>query len=183
MGVALLFLFQAFVNAVQVMAGKDGANAITFWMFGSLTRYTDMGYIYLVAAVVLICGLIFFSNNWKMSALKLGDAKVSSMGIDVNKLRRNTIVVVSVLAAVCVSFTGTIGFVGLVGPHIARMLVGDDQRYLLPLSGLCGACMLVLSSTIIKTMGDFVMPVGVVTAIIGVPFFLYLLLKRKGSIA
>ena len=179
-GVALLFLFQALVNLVQSVVAKEASNAIMFWMFGSLSRYTDYNYIYLLAAVILLVGALFMSNMWKLSALKLGDSKVSSLGVDVNKLRRNMIVGVSLISATCVSFTGTIGFVGLVGPHMARMLVGDDQRYLLPLSALCGAVMLLLSSLLLKVLPYGGIPIGVVTSLVGVPFFLYLLHKQKG---
>lgn len=179
-GVALLFLFQALVNGVQSMGGKDASNAITFWMFGNISRYTDMNYVTVLAIAVFLVGLLFAANAWKLSALKLGDDKAYSLGINASKLRRNTIVGVSALTAIVVSFTGTIGFVGLVGPHVARMLVGDDQRFLLPLSALCGAMFLLGSAVLIKGL-DLSLPIGVVTSIIGVPFFLYLLLGRKGA--
>ncbi len=182
-GVALLFLFQALVNGVQSMGGKDASNAITFWMFGNISRYTDMGYVALLATVVVLVGALFAMNAWRLSALKLGDDKASSLGIEPSKLRRNTIIGVSIVTAITVSFTGTIGFVGLVGPHVARMLVGDDQRFLLPLSALCGAAFLLGASVLMKAL-DLTLPIGVVTSLIGVPFFLYLLLgRRKGVTA
>ena len=177
-GVALLFLFQAMVNGVQSLAGREASNAITFWMFGSLSRYTDMTYVYILAVAVALVGVLFAMNLWRLSALKLGDEKVYSLGIDASKLRRNTIIGVSAVTAVAVSFTGTIGFVGLVGPHMARMLVGDDQRFLLPMSALCGAVFLLASSVLIKGL-SLTMPIGVITSLVGVPFFLYLLLGRK----
>lgn len=182
-GVALLFLFQALVNAVQSLGGKEVANSITFWMFGSLARYPDNpGYVFILLAVVVLVAILFAMNAWKLSALKLGDAKVYSMGVDASRLRRNMIVGISVVTAVAVSFTGTIGFVGLVGPHVARMLVGDDQRFLLPMSALCGAVFLSASAVLIKGL-DISLPVGVVTSLIGVPFFLYLVLTRRRSLA
>lgn len=177
-GVAMLFLFQALVSGVQTLAGRDAANSITFWMFGSVSRYTDMTYVAVLAAAVLLVGILFAANLWKLSALKLGDAKVYSLGIDVSRLRRNTIVGISVVTAVTVSFTGTIGFVGLVGPHIARILVGDDQRFLLPMSALCGAVFLSASSLLLKGI-DASLPIGVITSLVGVPFFLYLILGRR----
>lgn len=182
-GVAMLFLFQALVNAVQSLGGKEVANSITFWMFGNLARYPDeMGYVLVLLIVVVLVAMLFAMNMWKLSALKLGDAKVYSMGVDASRLRRNTIIGISVVTAVAVSFTGTIGFVGLVGPHVARMLVGDDQRFLLPMSALCGAVFLCASSVLIKGL-DLSLPVGVVTSLIGVPFFLYLVLTRRRSLA
>ena len=115
-GVALLFLFQALVSLVQSMASRDAANAITFWMFGSLNRteWTDLG----IMAVVLLAVCIFFAGNlWRLTALRMGDSKAQSLGVNVSKLRRETLIGVSVLTATVVSFTGTIGFIGLVGPH------------------------------------------------------------------
>lgn len=181
-GVAMLFLFQALVNGVQSIAGRDAANTITFWMFGSVSRYTDMTYVAILAVAVALIGVLFAMNLWKLSALKLGDAKVYSLGIDASKLRRNMIIGISVVTAVTVSFTGTIGFVGLVGPHMARILVGDDQRFLLPVSALCGAVFLCGSSLLIKGM-DVSLPIGVVTSLVGVPFFLYLILGKRRAMA
>lgn len=180
-GVALLFLFQALVNGVQSLAGKDASNAITFWMFGNISRYTDMGYVAVLAVAVFLVGILFAMNAWRLSALKLGDDKASSLGVEPSKLRRNTIIGVSIVTAITVSFTGTIGFVGLVGPHVARMLVGDDQRFLLPLSALCGSAFLLGAAVLIKGL-DLSLPIGVVTSLIGVPFFLYLLLGRRRGV-
>jgi len=182
-GVAMLFLFQAMVSLVQSLTNKDAANSIMFWMFGSIGRdssYTDIG---ILGGVLAVCTLFFILNIWKLTSLKLGDAKVSSMGINVRGLRRNVILGVSVLTATAVSFTGTIGFVGLVGPHVARMMVGEDQRFLLPMSALCGAGMVLTASIICKTLPfTSVLPIGVVTSMIGVPFFLYLIIRKRSVI-
>ncbi len=183
MGVAMLFLFQSLVSMIQSLTNKDAATSIMFWMFGSIGRDSNYSDIYLLAGVIVICTIFFTINIWKLTSLKLGDAKVSSMGIDVNHLRRNVIIGVSVLTATAVSFTGTIGFVGLVGPHVARMLVGEDQRFFLPMSALCGAAMVLFASIICKTLPfTSILPIGVVTSIIGVPFFVYLLLRKRSVI-
>jgi len=114
----------------------------------------------------------------------MGDSKVNSMGIDVTKLRRNIIIGISLVTATAVSFTGTIGFVGLVGPHIARMLVSDDQRFLLPMSGLCGAAMVLIASIICKFLENVAsLPIGVVTSLVGVPFFIYLIMRRRAVVS
>ena len=178
-GVALLFLFQALVQLAQSISSQDSATSIMLWTFGSLGRagWTDLG---ILLVVILLVAILFAKNLWRLTALKLGDSKASSLGVDVGKLRRNTLIGVSVLTAVTVSFTGTIGFVGLVGPHIARMLVGDDQRYFLPVSALAGAMMLLAAAVVCK-LSDFTMdlPIGVVTSLVGVPFFIYMILKRR----
>lgn len=178
-GVAMLFLFQALVNMVQSLSSSEVSSSISFWMFGSVGR-TDMTDILLMMVVMLLVCVLFALNAWKLTALKLGDSKASSMCIDVRALRRNTIIAVSVLTAVVVSFTGTIGFIGLVGPHIARRLVGEDQRFLLPASALCGALFL-LAAHLVCNMAEVtsVLPIGVVTSLVGVPFFLYMIYRGR----
>lgn len=182
-GVAMLFLFQSLVSLVQSMSSKDAASSIMFWMFGSIGRNSSYGDVSILAAVIVLCSVFFAFNVWKLTSLKLGDAKVGSMGIKVSRLRRNVILGVSVLTATAVSFTGTIGFVGLVGPHIARMLVGEDQRFFLPMSALCGAA-LVLTASVICKMLPFtsVLPIGVVTSLIGIPFFVYMVIRKRSVI-
>ena len=117
-----------------------------------------------------------------MTALKLGDEKASGLGVNVESLRVKVFAFISIITAVAVSFVGTIGFIGIVGPHIARMLVGEDQRYFLPLSAVCGMAILSLASIVSKMLVPGAMfPIGIVTAIIGVPFFFSLVLTRKRS--
>jgi iron complex transport system permease protein len=119
-------------------------------------------------------------DSWKLTALRLGEDRARSFGINVGRLRFISLLRVSILAATSVAFVGTIGFIGLVGPHIARLLVGEDHRFFLPASMLTGAAVLSLSSVASKTIvPGAVMPVGIVTALIGVPFFVTLILFRR----
>jgi iron complex transport system permease protein len=133
--------------------------------------------------ILLITIPLLAMDFWKLTALRLGDEKAKSLGVDVEKLRLKVLICVSVLTASAVCFAGTIGFVGLVPPHIARMLVGEDQRYFVPLSALLGALFLSLASIggkICCHKGVF--PIGIATSLIGVPFFLSLIImKRSGS--
>ena len=177
-GVALLFLFQALVNTVQSLSSTEVSNSITFWMFGSL--YTGLNQVFAIVVVLVLVLLFFSMNSWRLTALKLGDSKVASMGVNVVGLRRNVIVAVSVLTAIVVSFTGTIGFIGLVGPHIARRLVGEDQRFFLPASALSGALFL-LAAHLVCNLSDLTsaLPIGVVTSLVGVPFFLYMIHRGR----
>ena len=102
------------------------------------------------------------------------------MGVNVNALRLQMLVISSLLAAVAVSFVGVIGFVGLVGPHIARLLIGENQKFFIPMSALCGALLLSAASVLSKTIHPGVVyPVGIITSLIGVPFFFMLALSRK----
>ena len=116
-----------------------------------------------------------------MTALRLGDERARSFGINVPRLRLWSLVRISVLTATSVAFVGTIAFVGLVGPHIARLLVGEDHRFFLPASAICGALVMSLASVASKTLvPGATVPIGLVTALIGVPFFVTLIIGRRG---
>ena len=109
----------------------------------------------------------------------MGEDRARSFGVDVRRLRYGSLLRISLLAATAVAFVGTIGFVGLVGPHMARLLVGEDQRFLLPASALVGALLLSLSSIASKLiLPGVIVPVGIVTALIGVPVFVVLVFRR-----
>jgi iron complex transport system permease protein len=123
---------------------------------------------------------LFARRAWQLTALRLGDDKARSLGINVYRLRLETLLAVSLLAAVPVAFVGTIGFIGLVGPHIARMLIGEDQRFFLPASAITGALMLSVTSVVSKSIvPGIIFPIGVITALVGVPFFFALILTSK----
>jgi iron complex transport system permease protein len=178
-GIALLFLFQALQSLLQYLASPEVLQAIVFWLFGSLLKATwpKTGVVALVLAVSLP---ILLRDAWRLTALRLGEERARGLGIEVAGLRLRAFVVISVLTAAAVSFVGTIGFVGLVAPHLARMLVGEDQRHLLPMSGLCGALLLAAASVASKTLSPgAVFPIGIVTAIFGVPFFLAVILQKR----
>jgi iron complex transport system permease protein len=131
LGIALVFLFTSLLSLLQYIASEEALQQVVFWTLGSLAKATwpKIG----TAAVVLGITIPFFVRQaWALTALRLGDATAQSLGIDIEKLRLRSLISISVLAAVAVAFVGTIGFVGLVGPHVARMLVGEDQRFFLP---------------------------------------------------
>ena len=115
-----------------------------------------------------------------MTALRLGEVKARSLGVDVARLRLRTLLLASLQAAVAVSSVGTVGFVGLVGPHVARMLLGKDQRLFLLGSAVSGALLLSLTSIVSKVLlSGVVFPIGIITALVGVPFFLFLVLGQR----
>ena len=179
LGIALVFTFNALLALVQYLATEQAVAAVVFWTMGSLTKATwpKLG---IVSAAILVMLPIFARRVWQLTALRLGDDKAASFGIDVSRLRFQTLIMVSLLAAFPVAFVGVIGFVGLVGPHIARMLVGEDQRFFLPASVLTGALMLSASSVVSKTLvPGAIFPIGVVTSLVGVPFFISLILRGK----
>ena len=133
----------------------------------------------ITTVVTLVCAVLLYRDAWKLTCLRLGEARARSLGVNINRLRIKTLVLVALMTATAISFVGIIGFVGLVAPHIGRMLIGEDQRFLIPLSALCGAAMLSVSSVISKSIvPGALFPIGIVTAIIGVPFFIWLILGR-----
>jgi iron complex transport system permease protein len=180
-GVSLSFLFNAGVAFLQYVASENALQAIVFWIFGSLQGATWPRLA--VVLVVLLATLPFLvASAWKLTSLRLGDSYARSLGVDVPRLRLQTMVLVSVLTATAVCFAGAIGFIGLVGPHVARMTVGEDQRFFMPLSALNGALLLSAASIVSKTiLPGAILPVGIVTAFIGVPFFAALVLSTRRS--
>ena len=121
-------------------------------------------------------------DSWKLTALRLGEERALSFGINVQRLRLSSLLRISLLAALAVSFVGTIGFIGLIAPHIARRLFGEDHRFYLPGSALVGALILSMASIASKNMvSGIIIPVGIVTSLVGVPFFLSVVLRRQAA--
>ena len=178
-GIALLFSFEALLWLLQFIADSNALQQIVFWTMGSLGRatWTKIG---IVGTVLLLCLLWSAHQAWALTALRAGEDQARSFGIAVERLRLLTLLRVSLLAATALSFVGTIGFVGLVGPHIARMLLGEDHRYYLPGSALAGALMLSLASILSKALvPGVVLPIGIITALVGVPLFMVLVLRQR----
>ncbi|ALN75405.1 iron ABC transporter permease [Aureimonas sp. AU20] len=180
-GIALLFLFQSLLSLIQFLSSPELSQQILFWLFGSLTKATWPTF-WLTTAVTALCGALLLRDSWKLAALRMGETRAASLGVDVRRLRMKTLVIVAVMTATATSFVGVIGFVGLVAPHIARMSVGEDQRFLLPMSMLCGALILSAASVLSKSIvPGALFPVGIVTAIVGVPFLLWLIFAPRGT--
>lgn len=181
-GIAMLFLFQSLQSLIQYMASPEILQEIVFWLFGSLLKANWTSF--MVSGAILLAVLPFLVRDaWKLTALGMGDENARSLGLPVERLRLRMLVLISLLTAGAVSFVGTIGFIGLVAPHIARGMVGDDQRYLIPLSAFCGIFIIVGASILSKMISPGAMiPIGIVTAVIGVPFLFLLILRNKRSL-
>lgn len=178
-GIGLMFMFHSLQSLLQFRATPEVGQQIVFWMFGTLAKATWTN-LAVCAVVVALCLPMLMRSAWQLTALRLGEDRARSLGVSVVRLRLVTIVLVSLMTATVVSFIGTIGFIGLVAPHIARMLVGEDQRFLIPASALAGALLLSVASVLSKIlMPGVLLPVGIVTALIGVPFFLHLILRGR----
>jgi len=181
LGIALVFIFNALMSLIQFFASQQAVAAVVFWTMGSLTKAT-WPKLWITLTLLAISAPLLARRGWQLTAMRLGDAKAESMGVRPRALRLEVLVIVSLLASISVSFVGTIGFIGLVGPHIARMLLGEDQRFLLPGAALSGALILSAGSILSKTIiPGTVIPIGIVTSLVGIPFFLYLILNRRAA--
>ncbi|KQV22759.1 iron-siderophore ABC transporter permease [Rhizobium sp. Root1203] len=179
LGIALVFTFNAALSLLEYLASEQALAAVVFWTMGSLTKAT-WPKVWFTAAVLVVTVPLFMKDAWALTALRLGDDKAASMGVNVRRLRLQTMMLVSLLAAIPVSFVGTIGFVGLVGPHIARMVVGEDQRFFLPGAVISGALLLSVTSVVSKVLiPGAILPIGVITALVGVPFFFVLIFSNR----
>ena len=183
-GIAVTQLFESLTAALQFVANENTLQAIVRWTFGSVNEasWNDVG----VVGVLVLAALpltLWFAKDMNAIAFA-GDDAARSLGVNVNALRVGLIVVAVLLASVVVSFCGVIGFVGLVGPHIARLIIGSDHRFLLPFSLFAGGLLLLLADTIGRTiLAPAVIPVGIVVAFIGAPMFIYLILARRRSLS
>lgn len=176
-GIVMNFFFMALQQFLQYHASPEVAQLISGWTFGNLERSTWTSTAAAAAAAVA-ASLYLIGLSWQLTALTIGEERARSLGVPVNRLRVVTFAVSALLVACSVSFIGTIGFVGLVAPHLAKLTLGEDQRYLLPGSVLTGGMLMLASSVAAKLLSSgAVLPVGIVTSLIGVPFLLVLLIR------
>ncbi|MDO4769376.1 MAG: iron ABC transporter permease [Brachymonas sp.] len=177
-GVAQMFLFSALTSLAQYMGTVDQLVNIVFWSFGSLSKagWVEIG---LACAMVLLPAPVLLWRAWDFNLLAMGDDTAKSSGVQVENLRLLGIALASLSTTGAICFTGVIGFVGLVAPHITRMLIGNDHQYLLPVSGIVGALLVVLADALGRSvLAPQIVPIGIVTSLLGVPFFFYLLMRR-----
>ena len=181
-GIAVMYIFNAMTTVIMLMADPNDLADVYSWQVGSLgnSGWSSNA----VMAVFVIAGILvmeFLSK--KINVLAAGDDTAKSLGINADHLRLLCLLVVSLTAAAVVSFTGIIGFVGLVCPHICRIFVGSDNRVLIPASAAFGAALMILSDLVGRTViAPAVLQVGVITAFIGGPMFIYLLMREKKDV-
>jgi iron complex transport system permease protein len=181
-GIALVFTFNALVSLMQFIASEDTLQGLVFWTMGSLSRANWVKLAVMAGALVVLLPLSM-KSSWKLTALRLGEDRAVSFGIDVRRLRLATLLRISILSALAVAFVGPIGFIGLVAPHISRLMFGEDHRFYLPASALIGGLVLSLASVASKNLvPGVIIPVGIVTSLVGVPFFLSIILRHRGSV-
>ncbi|GAA0506209.1 iron ABC transporter permease [Tatumella terrea] len=181
-GIALVFTFNALVAMMQFIASEDTLQSLVFWTMGSLGRASWPKLGILAAAIVILLPWAL-KSAWQLTALRLGEDRAASFGIDVARLRMSSLIRISLASALAVAFVGPIGFIGLVAPHIARQLVGEDHRFYLPASGLIGALVLSLASVVSKNIvPGVIIPIGIITSLVGVPFFIVIILRHRGNL-
>ncbi|MDW7989555.1 MAG: iron ABC transporter permease [Archaeoglobaceae archaeon] len=181
-GVALSALFQAGVMLIQYFATDVQVASIVFWTFGDVGRARWIE-IYIIFLSFVFCFLYFFHSRWNYNALLAGDEVATSLGVKPDRIRLEGMIIASFLTAVCVSFTGIIGFIGLIAPHVVRLVIGEDYRFLIPTSTVVGALILLASDTVGRTIiSPVIIPVGIITSVLGAPMFIYLLLKGGKSV-
>jgi iron complex transport system permease protein len=176
-GVALSSLFTAGTMFLQYFADDTQLAAVVFWTFGDVGRINWLE-LEIMTVVVLLSVIFFIANCWNYNAIDAGDETAKGLGVNVERIRMIGMVIAALVSAVVVSFLGVIGFVGLICPHMVRRLIGDDQRYLIPGSTVLGGILLLVSDTAARLIiAPYVLPVSVLTAFMGAPTFIYLLLR------
>ncbi|OPY32398.1 MAG: Cobalamin import system permease protein BtuC [Methanomassiliicoccales archaeon PtaU1.Bin124] len=173
-GVVVAYAFSAFTNII-IVSNPDQHKSIMFWMFGSLAS-ADLTQDAIMLIALFFIGAAALLYARELNVLLLGDEQANQLGVNSRRLKLTMMVLASVMTAVCVAFTGVIAFLGLLVPHIARIIVGSDHRLLLPASMMIGANFLLVTDIVTKMNGD--LPIGAVISLIGAPFFGYLLISR-----
>lgn len=178
-GIALNYFFGSLTAILQFFANEQQLNAMVNWTFGTLSG-ADWSRISIVSIVLLFCVPLLIRLSWDLNAIfSGGDETAKSLGINTSRVRTLTLLISSLITASIICFTGIIGFVGLVAPHLARMAIGEDHRFLLPASCLVGAILVVGADIVGRTVMDpIILPIGIVISFIGVPMFLYLMMTR-----
>ena len=180
-GIVVNFFFLALQQVLIYRSSPEVAQIINGWTFGNLERASWLA-VGLNAVMTLLIAVFLLKRSWAITALTLGEERALSLGIPVKHLRVETFFLSALLIAGAVAFIGTVSFVGLVAPHIAKMLLGEDQRFLLPGTLLSGALLMVLSSLFAKLISaGAIIPVGIITSLVGVPFLLALLVRYSSG--
>ena len=178
-GMAISSVWTAATTILQYYATDVGLSAAVVWSFGDLGRATYKTDA--IMAVVVLIGFVYFMIvSWRYNALLSGEATARTMGINVDVLRFVSMLLASLITAVCVSFLGVIGFVGIICPHITKKIIGQDHRVSIPVTALSGSLLLIFADTLSRSIGSgSALPVGAITSLLGAPFFLMVIFSRK----
>lgn len=179
-GMIVASLFTAFISLIKLVADPDSKlPAITYWLMGGLSSIVPQNLMMLLLSL-LIAMIPLFLFSWRINLMSFDDDEAASMGLDVKKYRILFIVCATLLTTASVAVSGVIGWVGLIIPHIARILVGPDYKKLMPASLLTGAIFLMLVDDVTRCAFPSEIPLGIITSIVGAPFFILLMLHSRG---
>lgn len=180
-GIVISSLFQAGTSFIKLVADPDNQlPAITFWLMGSLRNATPESVKF--AAIPMAAGLLpLFLLRWRINVLTLGDEEATAIGVNADRLRLFIIIAATLITAASVSVSGMIGWVGLVIPHFARRLTGSNYQHLMPATMLLGASFMLLVDDIARNLLVTEIPLGILTAVIGAPFFIFLILRERSN--
>lgn len=178
-GIAMSYMFSAASSLLTYFSEAEALRALSLWLMGNLGRATWADIAWMSSALVISVP-VFFHEVRALDAMNAGDETAKSLGVHIERTRLLIMIVSSFIAAAITCFTGIIGFVGLVAPHITRLLIGANNRFLIPAAGLFGAAFLLASDILaLKILEPTVLPVGIVTSFLGGPLFLYLIVRRN----
>ena len=181
-GVAMGSLFTAATTFIQYFATEQQLAAMVYWSFGDLGRLVWKE-VWIIAAIFFPSFVYFFLKRWDYNAMESGDETAKSLGVRVERVRFIGALLASLVTSVAVSLVGIIGFIGLICPHLVRLLIGGNHRFLIPTSTIFGALLLLISDSLARTIiAPVVLPVGVLTSFMGAPMFIFLLIKTKKSL-
>lgn len=181
-GIVVSIFFSALVSFIQYMLSDPNLREIIFWLMGGLWK-SDWNLFLYTAPIIFVATPVIFFFHRELNALLLSDEEAKSLGLNLKTVRLTILLLASLITAAAVSAAGIIGFVGLICPHIVRLLIGSDYKYLLPASALTGAITLIIMDTLSRSLIYPVeIPVGIISSLIGVPFFIFLLKRKKVSI-
>lgn len=181
-GIGVMYIFNAFTTVLKLWANPDDLSSIYTWEVGSLSMVT-LDQLPIMGGICIVGLIVVQILSGKLNILATGDDNAKAMGIDAETLRIILLLLTGLISASIVSFTGLIGFIGLVSPHICRMFVGADNRYLIPASAMFGSMFLILADLIGRAfLGPIMLQVGVVMSFVGGPLFIMLILKRSSKV-
>ncbi len=178
-GIAIMFLLDAVTSFTQYLGTAEQVQAVVFWMMGSVSvaSWETVSIVFFIA-LVSIPYLVYKASD--LTIMGAGDETAHSLGVNVERVRMRTLIFAALLTASVTAFCGIIGFVGLVSPHITRMIIGGDNRYVIPGSALVGGMLLLGADTVARTiLAPMILPVGIMTALVGVPFFMFLFMRKR----
>ena len=180
-GIAIGAIFSAGLSLLQYFADSVQLSAMVSWSFGDL-NHSDWKWDLIMLLILIPVAAYFYLRRWDLNSLDAGDEVAKGLGVNTERFRTVSLILTAFLSAMLVSRYGVIAFIGLIGPHIARMIIGSDHRYLIPMSMIIGGCILLIANCVgANIVRPMVLPVGLLTSLLGGPMFIYLLARRYRS--